>query len=148
MFLIKEKPLGFGNKKILIIWFSLALYLFSEIVLPLNAVYSYTFYDDDVENECCELCQNIHANHINIDKKCEDEEIDNDSFLYSSLIKEKHFCIVQICNLNLESILSTYSQIFKIMLFDVKSKQNNNNIDSCLNNENTLEILRTVILVI
>lgn len=147
MFLIKEKPLAFRNKRILIICFSLALFLFSELVL--NAVFSYTFYDDDIECECCDLCQNIHADNININKKDEDEveEIEDDSFLYSLFKKEKQFCIARNCNLNLESILRTYPQTFNIIIFDGKSKQKNN-IGLCVGNENTLEILRTVVLVI
>lgn len=151
MFFLKEKLLAFKNKRILIIRFFIALYLFSELVLPLKPAFSYTFYDDDIENECCELCQNSHVNHINIDKKdedeYEDEEIDNDSFLDSLIEKEKCFCIIQNCNLNLESILSIYPQIFKIVLFDDKLNQKNN-IDTCMGNENTLVILRTVVLVI
>lgn len=151
MFLIKEKPLAFKNKRILIIWLFMALFLFSELVLPLNSAFSSTFYDDDIEYECSDLCQNIHANNINIDKKDKDEveveEIDDDSFLYSLSKKEKQFCIIQNCNLNLESILSTYPQIFKIILFDDKLKQKNN-INTCVGNENTLVILRTVVLVI
>lgn len=127
----------------------MALFLFSELLLPLNSAFCSTFYDDDIECECCDVCQNIHVDNINIDKKDEDEveEFDDDSFLYSIIKKEKQFCIVQNCNLNLESMLSTYPQIFKIILFDGKSRQNNN-IGTCVGNENTLIILRTVVLVI
>lgn len=151
MCLMREKSLVFKNKRILIIWLFMALFLFSELVLPLNSAFCSTFYDDEIEYECCELCQNSYANHINIDKKNEDEieveEIEDDSFLYSLSKKEKQFYIIQNCNLNLESILSTYPQIFKIILFAGKLKQKNN-IDTCPGNENTLVLLRTVVLVI
>jgi hypothetical protein len=96
MFLIKEKPLGFRNKRILIIWFSLALFLFSELVLPLHSAFSSTFYDDDIENECCELFQNSHANNINKKDEDEVEEIDDDSFFYSSLRKNQKNMILKI----------------------------------------------------
>lgn len=137
----------FKNKKILTIWLFAVLYLFIEIVLPLNSAFSYTYYDDDTEYESCELCQNNQTNHINVDKNagCEVEEIDDDSFLYSVLKTEKQFCIIQNSNINLESILSDYSQLFKIILFDGKLKQDNI-VNVCENNENTLAILRTVIL--
>lgn len=137
----------FKNKRILTIWLFITLYLFSGIVLPLNSTFNYTHYDDDTENECCEVCQNNQVNHLKVDKNNENEveEIDDDSFLYSVLKAEKLFCIIQNSNLNLENILSGYSQLFKIILFDGRSKQDNI-VNLCINNENTLTILRTVIL--
>lgn len=117
------------------------------MLLPLNSAFSYTYYDDDTEYESCELCQNNQTNLIKVDKNDENEieEIDDDSFLYSVLKTEKQSCIIQNNNLNLENILSDYSKLSKVILFDDGSKQDNI-VNLCTNNENTLAILRTVIL--
>jgi hypothetical protein len=141
------------NKEIFIVCFFVALYLFTELVFPINSAFSHSLYDIDIECEQDdESYQHDRADNLNAysnreidDEETDSAEIDEDCFLGSLNNSEKPCCILQTNKLNLENILNVVSKPSKIIQLDDKSYQSNI-IDTSIEAGNTLANLRTVIL--
>lgn len=144
-------------KKISLVRFFLVFYLFSGLIIPINAAFANKIYDCDIdiENEYSESCQenqnedcNVKSTDIFKNKKnIEENDVEefDDAFLGSFRTAEEHYCIIQTNKLNLDNLLVLSLQPYKIVQFNCHSQQQNI-IDPPSVGRNTLEKLRTVIL--
>lgn len=140
-------------KQITLVRLFIIFYLFSGLIIPINAAFANKIYDCDIdiENEYSESCQENQNKDCNVkstekfkNKKNDVEEFD-DAFLGSFQTAEEHYCIIQTNKLNLDNLLVLSLLPYKIVQFHYHSKQQNIIYPPSVG-RNTLEKLRTVML--